>query len=102
MPNAKKTVEVKLGLRKIACGVLDLSIICFFSFILIISGAKILWEYYLLLYGYMPLDVQKMALDYSFTIFWGCVLFLTVYQPLVKRGLLQMLGIKKDAKPTPN
>jgi len=99
MVKPKPPKEPSLGERiKEFCSSGFLTIIRLIALILIIvSGYFILAGYYNILCGNIPNDVQKMSLDYSFTIFAGSAIYLLAYTAEVE-VLVKKIFYVKDVK----
>jgi hypothetical protein len=61
---------------------------------LVISALTILSRYILIIFGNMPNDIQKIALDYSITIFIGSSLALLVYHNQTEDILKKIFRVK--------
>ena len=72
-----------------------------FAFFLIVSGAVVIARYVDVIAGNPLSEIQKIALDYSITIFAGTAAFFLLYHYTFEEIVRELLGVKKSWRDKP-
>ncbi len=92
--NLKKPIDVPANWKTICASIIVSVIPTFVALILAVSGTKLVWEYALILLGNLPSPVEKLALDYSLTIFAGSAIFLLLYLRSMRETVNHLFNLK--------
>jgi len=96
MVKARPPMKSQRGWKDSAVWIFVALIRVLFAFFLIVSGAIVIARYVDVILGNPQTEIQKVALDYSITVFAGTAAFFLLYHYTFEEIVRELLGVKKS------
>lgn len=94
MVKARKPVEKTHALAK-SCLALIGIVHAAAVILIVVSGSIIIWNYYSIISGNLPTEIEKIQLDYSISIFAGAAIYLLVYAYKTEEIIKTLFHVKE-------